>query len=714
MRLLGRIALFSAVLLALASHSRTSSVGAARGRGKAASAVAALGPASSPSRPAAAAALRNAPAPILPGAAGLALHSGGVTARFTEQGLTLSLPGPRKEGWGLRWGLAGVVLPAPIPEGPLPGRVNRLVGAPSSWTLDQSAYSRVRYGGIREGVDLVLESRPRGVEYSFHAAPGADLRDLRLKYEGALEVRVPEDGATLEVVTGHGVLKEEGLLCYQDTPGGRRSVDARYRRIGPAEYTVELGPVDETLAVVIDPVISWSTYVGGADPNGGNGQDGVDAIAVGSDGFVYVAGWATTSDFPLGGGFDTTLALTDAFVAKMDPATSSLVWSTFLGGSSYDFGRAIAVDAHDNVYVAGETMSSDFPVPGGFDAALGGSRDGFVTKIVATGSAIAWSSYLGGSFDDYPAAVGVDGAGNVLVAGNTESPDFPLVAAFDASYGGFAEGFVAKVDASGLGLLWSSYLGGSAVDAVGCLAVDGRGGLIVGGMTQSSDFPASAGVSATLSGNQDGFVTRIRADGAAPLVEWSTYLGGSQGETVASVAVDVRGNVYVAGQTESLDFPLQGAFDAARGFDMLEGFVTKIDNSGAALSWSSYLGGDGPDSCEGIAVDTDGRVYVVGATASADFPLVNPLDPVLGNGGPGYDAYLAVIHPSGGSLSFGTYLGGSDMEFVAGIGFDRRRNRVYVAGQTFSSDFPTPGGFDAVFGGMADGFVTRIDAGPPW
>lgn len=375
----------------------------------------------------------------------------------------------------------------------------------------------------------------------------------------------------------------------------------------------------------------WSSYLGGSEP------DSSRAIAVGADGSVFVAGFTESPDFPTPGGFDSAVDATgDAFVTRINAAGSALVWSTLLGASGYDDAWGLAVDAIGEVYVVGYTQSPDFPASGGFDPSLGGTTDAFVARIDAAGSALVWASYLGGSDAEYGASLAIDGEGYAYVTGYTASPDFPSSGGFDNSLGGTGDAFVGKIDASGSALAWSSYLGGSDLDSGYAIAVDGSG-VYLAGETWSADFPATGGFGTVLDGTSDAFVAKVSAVGDA--LTWSTYLGGSADDSAEGISVDRSGNVFVIGMTDSPDFLAYGSFDGSLG-GLADAFVTQIEASGSAQTWSSYLGGADVDRGYGLALGETGHLFVAGTTASADFPSSGGFDTSLAGG---IDAFVTRI-----------------------------------------------------------------------
>ena len=616
------------------------------------------------------------------------VRDGPVSAFFTDVGFALSIGGG-EGGWGLHWTLVGARAVVPKPKGGLPGRVHDLAEGASRPT-----FAELVYAGVYPGVTLTVETRRHALAYRFDVAPGADPGAIRMRYEGASEVVVEEEGKAVRVRAGRSSLREQGLRCFQEHAGKPRDVPCKYQSRG-TEIGVVVGSYDQKLPLVIDPEINWSSYLGGS------ANDFSVDLAVDDSGNVYLVGQTHSFDFPSTGGFDTTTDGYDAFVTKVNADGSTLAWSSYLGGSGYDFAGGVAVDADGAVYVAGTTTSADFPTGGGFDTTYGGDYDAFVTKVDASGSSLTWSSYLGGSLDDRGESLIVDAGKNAYVVGYTQSPDFPSSGGFDTTLGSVQDAFVTKVDASGSSLAWSSYLGGSSSGESGDdVAVDTGGNVYVTGFTGSDDFPTMGGFDTTYGGRGDAFVTKIDAAGSG--LTWSSYLGGFEEEYGRGVAVDPGGNVYVVGYTVSLDFPSGGGFDTTYE-GLTDAFVTKVDASGWSLTWSSYLGGSGDESSSAVAVDANGNVYVTGYTNSSDFPSSGGFDTTYGGS---YDAFATKVDASGSSLAWSSYLGRSDTDFGTSVAVNAGGN-VHVTGYTDSSDFPSSGGFDTTYGGGYDAFVLR-------
>jgi hypothetical protein len=358
----------------------------------------------------------------------------------------------------------------------------------------------------------------------------------------------------------------------------------------------------------------YSTYLGGTRDDVGN------AIAVDSLGNSYVIGSTLSDDFPLENAFqDIRVGLSDAFVAKLNSTGDALVFSTYLGGFSDDFGNAIAVDSSGNSYVIGSTFSNDFPLENAFQDIRGGLSDAFVSKLNIDGGALLYSTYLGGSSDDFGNSIAVDTTGNSCVTGTTRSGDFPTKDPLQAR-GSVQDGFVTKLNSEGDALVYSTYLGGSSDDYGSGIAVDGADNSYVVGTTLSDDFPVENPFRAFRAGFSDVFLSKLTAGGDA--LTYSTYLGGSSDDLGWGVAVDDNDNAFVTGSTSSNDFPVADPFQASRG-GLRDAFVSKLNVAGDALVYSTYLGGSRDDVGNSIAVDSSRNSYVAGSTASVDFPVEN-------------------------------------------------------------------------------------------
>ena len=706
----------------------------------------------------------------------------------------------------------------------LPGKVNYFLGNdPAKWHTSVPTYAKVRYAGIYPGIDLVYYGRQRQLEYDFVVAPGADPGVIALDVaaglsrhpsskSGGVPIRSGQVPPPLQIAgDGDLVIKTEGgeirfhkPVVYQRQDSGlrirdsgaknpqqsaagnrkspitnRKSVEGRFLLDAQNRVRIALGPYDRTKPLVIDPVLSYSTFLGGS------GEDNATAITVDTAGNAYVTGLTSSTDFPVTqGAFQTTnkdsenSSTTTSFVTKLNPAGTAVVYSTYLGGSGGgnigDLGSAIAVDTAGNAYVAGQTYSTDFPVTqGAFQttnkaAAIGGIN-AFVAKLNATGTALLYSTYLGGSGaqnqpGDSASGLAVDTSGNAYVTGSAGSTDFPVTAgAFQTTNHAAANernaAFVTKLNATGTALVYSTYLGGSGTELGGdngnAIAVDSAGNAYVAGQTYSTDFPVTPGAFQTTNHeaanvSTNAFVTKLNPTGTA--LVYSTYLGGSgvkveyPGDVGNAIAVDAAGEAYVAGEAYSVDFPVtQGAFQTTNHTTVRSSnaFVTKLDPAGAALVYSTYLGGSGGvlniepvgsgaagELASGLAIDSSGNVYVTGGTASTDFPVTpgayqttnHDQTGCVGGCLGGYNAFITELNSTGSALVYSTYLGGDgvtprNFSPFLGLGDQARAlavdnsGNVYVTGGAQSFDFPvTAGAFQTTLTSwFVNPFVTKLN-----
>ena len=460
--------------------------------------------------------------------------------------------------------------------------------------------------------------------------------------------------------------------------------------------------------------LGFSTYLGGSD------YEQVLATATDSAGNVYVAGDTYSANFPAtASAFQTRYAGgVDAFVAKLDPSGTQLLYATFLGGTDYEEATAIAVDTAGSAYVTGWTSSNDFPVTAGAFQRTAKWQDAFVTKLSADGSSLVYSTRLGGAdskfssggSDDYGQAIAVDAAGHAFVSGDTTTKKFPVTTgAFQTTFKGLYDVFVTKLDPTGSSLLYSTYVGGSSFDYGLGMAIDPAGDAFVTGETLSSNFPTVSPFQPTLHGFSDISVSKLDPTGSR--LVYSSYLGGSgvEGEVLlgASIAMNRAGEALLTGTTQSSDFPVTaGAFQPRFGGGRYDAFVAKVSASGSVLRYASYLGGGGEDEGIHVAAGSDGTASVVGYTASTNFPVVSPLQPAFGGGAT--DGYMASVNPKGTALIFSSYWGGRGDDQAWGVA-TTPSGGVAVAGYTDSPDFTTtPGVVQPSFGGLDDGFVTTI------
>jgi hypothetical protein len=608
----------------------------------------------------------------------------------------------------------------------LPGKSNYFIGNdPNRWRTNIPNYAKVRYHAVYPGVDLLYYGNQGRVEYDFVVAAGSDPGLIKLAFEptshganqrmdGMAPLRIAQSGDLL-VPLNRSEVRLHKPTAYQLTTdhktrvAGRQLVDARYVLRSDGQVGIRLAPYDTTKAVIIDPVLTYATRLGGSS--------GVlnAVIAADAAGNVYVSGTTGAFDFPVVNQIPSacqgtcSTSFETVYLTKINAAGTALVYSSLIGGSTLDEGFGIAVDGLGNAYLSGSTSSSDFPrvnpIPGACVGTCGtGAGDAFVTKVSAVGDALVYSSLLGGSNNDSAFAVAVDGSGDAYVTGSTDSADFPQVNPIPGACLGTCgtnsfpqNAFVTGINAAGNAIIYSSYLAGSAFTEAFGIAADGAGNAYVSGITQSADFPRVNQIAGICTGtcgtgSSDGFVTKISAQGTS--VAYSSVFGGSGFDMGSAIAVDGSGNAYLTGSTESTDFPQVNPIAKAClrgcGKGLGDAFVIKINNAGSAAAYSSLLGGDHDDEGTGIAVDTLGNVYVTGFTKSPNFPSVHPIKGAcLGTCGKTTAAKVFAVNVSAArsALVYSTLIGGSDTDEGQGIAVDAAGN-AYLTGFTQSADFP--------------------------
>lgn len=594
---------------------------------------------------------------------------------------------------------------------------------PDKWRPDVPVWGGVRYVDLYPGVDLEITNEGGQVVQRLAARPGADLEAVQLQVEGADAVTV--DGHTLRLSTAAGVFATPllltggmgGNIVVQSRGDQVFNVDTPFAPTGvrpQSAITIPQSPTDNSAHLI------YGTYLGGT------GADYSEGIAVDAQGSAYVVGWTYSSDFPTTlGAVDPSFngGQIDAFVVKLNPTGTGLVYATFLGSSYFDYGLDIAVDTSGNAYVTGVTYAGDFPTTSGaFDPNFnGGYTDAFVVKLNLTGSALVYATFLGGSgvYGDSGNSIVVDTAASAYVTGRTysgTSGDFPTTSgAFDTTFNGDYkdDAFVVKLNSTGSRLTYSTYLGGEDDDNGESIAVDTAGNAYVTGSTKSPNFPTTAGAFDTDyndSYNTDAFVVKFNSTGS--MLTYSTYLGGEDDDNGESIAVDAAGNAYMTGFTKSPNFPTTlGAFDTQYNTASREAVVVKLNSSGKRLSYATFLGGSVDNFGADIVVDAMGSAYVTGFTYSLDFPTTPDAFDTSYNG-PGRDAFMVKLYPEGSGLNYATFLSGSGDDSGYGIVLNAN-GQAYATGQATSTNFPTTlGAFDVSYNG-GDGFVVKLSMGPP-
>ncbi|MGA2325015.1 MAG: SBBP repeat-containing protein [Bryobacteraceae bacterium] len=589
----------------------------------------------------------------------------------------------------------------------LPGKANYLLGKdPAKWRIGIPTYARVEQPGVYPGIDLVYYGNQRELEYDFVVAPGADPNQLRLAYDGVEGMEL-EAGGDLVLRTKLGEIRQHSPVVYQEIDGFIRKLPAAQVITGHNEVGFRVKDYDPSRPLVIDPTVTYGTLLGGT-----GGELGL-SIAVDSSGNAYVCGGTGSYfSFPVTSGTVQTTVVPyyeHAFVTKLNPTGTALVYSTYLGGSGDDEAEAIAVDSAGNAYVGGITWSTDFPTtPGSFQSTSADTccQDNFVTKLNPTGSALVYSTFLAGTDDEDLNGLAIDSAGNAYVTGFTSSTDFPVTTgAYQTTLSGTSDAYVTKLNASGSSAVYSTLLGGTGDEEGVRLTVDSSGYLYVTGVTTSTSFPTTTGAYRSSStGGADAFVVKLNPAGSAP--SYSALLAGNDDEVPFGLAVDAQGSAYVAGLTYSTDYPVTGGVYQSANRGNGEVFVSKLNPAGSALSYSTFIGGTSTDIPYGMALDSRGYVSVTGNTSSTDFPTTSGALSTSLSGTS--DGFLCQLNDTGSSLAYSSYLGGSGDDEGNAVVLDTSGN-AYILGDTSSTNFPfVSGGYQNALRGASDAFILKI------
>jgi hypothetical protein len=615
-----------------------------------------------------------------------------------------------------------------------PGIVNYIIGNdPQKWRTRVPTYAKAKLAGVYPGVDVVYygtepraesqeprakaegrslsarSSPPSALEYDFIIKPGADPRRIRLAFEGADRIRVADGDIIL--ATPAGDVRMQRPYAYQTIGGKRVQVACDYRLLSPLAsrpspaVAFRLAKYDASRPLVVDPVLSFSTLIGGSQ---------YEAVSGGSHGSIIVAGYTKSVTFPVtSGAFDTTHAgneVEDAYVACLNPTGTALIYATFIGGAFTDLACAVAAAADGSVCVAGYTSSKDYPTTeGAFDRTQSSLWWGnaFVTRLTADGAGLVYSTYLGGTVFECAYSIAVTVDGSAWVTGLTESPGYPVTAtAWDTTHNGRYDVFVTHMAPDGSSLIYSTFLGGSRGDEGYGIAMADPGHVVVVGRTASSDFPSTPGAAdTTANGDYDAFVARF--DTSSGVLEACTYLGGSSGECAYGTCIAANGDILVAGETSGPSFPTTaGAFDSTHN-GSTDAFVAKLNPGLSALLFSTFLGGSGAERALAVVAEPDGTSHVVGYTGSPNFPVTPGAFHATYRGGD-RDGFLVSLLSDGSALSFATYLGGSGADNACGA-YRSSGSDLVVAGDTTSSDFPTsPGAFRTTSADYPCAFVLSV------
>ncbi|MCH7499689.1 MAG: SBBP repeat-containing protein, partial [Nitrospinae bacterium] len=595
---------------------------------------------------------------------------------------------------------------------------NYFIGNDSSkWRTNVPNYGKVRYQEVYPGIDLIYYGNQQQLAYDFIVQPGADPKAIRLSYDGIDGYHIDSGNLVLETKSGEEVVFKAPVI-YQEIDGQRVNVPGNFIFLDDQQVSFYLKEYDPSLPLIIDPVLEFSTYLGGSQSESLFSVS--PKIAVDSNQNIYLIGNTLSSDFPLASplqsSFDSKFG--DIFVSKLSSDGSQLIYSTFLGSFGTEFGGDITVDSQGNAYITGSTLSSSFPTtPNAISSTVNG-RPAFVSKLNSTGSVLLYSTLIpmSGDASRTGQAIAVDDFGKAYITGRTVATDLPTTpnAAQPNKAAGSAlnfDAFLVTLSSDGSSILYATYLGGDENDQAFGVTVDNNGNAYVTGQTASGNFPTSSGSfqSNFGGGNNDGFITKINTlatTGADSLV-YSTYIGGTGDDRAFGIAIDTLGNSYVAGGTTSINFPnIPGLIRPSPSpNNFSDAFIAKLSPNGSQLIYSTFIGGGSPDAARDIALDNQGNAYITGdGGLSNEFPIVDPIFPFSSSVGSGF---ITKIDQTASMVLFSTFISDGGINQAGDIALDSQGN-IYIVG--FAGDnFPvTSNVVQPIFGGVVDIFVMKI------
>jgi hypothetical protein len=621
-------------------------------------------------------------------------------AYFTDKGMMLDVPLADDQRQAVQVSLVDVRTSYIMGEASLTSRSHYIH---DDTVHDVEHYGAVRYADVYAGVDARFYGNQAQLQYDFILQPHADVNQIALHIAGADASLTDEGDMSLALADGR-TLTMQAPYSYQVIDDVLHEVESAFVLDG-AMVRFAVGDYDTDYTLTIDPLV-YSTYVGG------NNLDESYAVAVDATGSAYIAGY-TYGNFPTTAGvYDGSYAgNVDAFVTKLNPAGTTLVYSTYIGGSGIDIARDLTIDASGAVYITGETTSSNYPRRNAYDNFYGGGYDVFVTKLNPAGDDLVYSTYLGASNNERGLSIAVDASGSAYVTGVAQFGGFPTtLGAYDRTYnGGNSDVFVTKFTPDGTALAYSTYIGGASdVEEGFGIAVDASGSAYITGYTESNDFPTTAGAyDTTYNGGNfqgDAFVSKLNPAGDD--LVYSTYLGGNRDDFGMGIAVDSTGAMYITGYTDSSNYPTTaGVLRTSFGGGFADSFVSKLSADGSSLAYSTFLGGSETDRAYDIAINPYGEAHVVGYTLSGDFPVTSGAYDTIYAGV--QDVFLARFSAMGDSLVYGSFVGGTDIDYGYGIALDPL-GVAYLTGET-RGFFPTsPIAYDTTFNGIRDAFVAKL------
>ncbi len=597
------------------------------------------------------------------------VHHGQAVTAFSSTGTTTSVGGKQ-----VTMSLTGAAEQQFAGTDELQSKTNYFLGNDQSkWQSDVPNYGKLLAKDVYPGIDLAYYGTNSQLEHDFIVSPGANYKQIAFGFTGQDDLSLDGNG-NLILKAGDDTLTLNAPVTYQTGEHEKHTIPSSFE-LNDGTVTVAVADTyDPAKPLVIDPALVYATYLGG------NGIDQGNAITLDVNGNAYIVGQTQSTDFatvaPAQG---SNAGNTDAFVVKLNREGSALVYATYLGGSNNDYGRAIRLDLYGGIYLAGFTTSTDFPVQSPYQSSFGGGGgDVFVTQLNYDGSGLQFSSYFGGNGSDNVSYQGMalNPQGSIYIVGQTTSTDLPTASPIQAALSGPSDMFIAKLSPWAASLDYGTYLGGSSSDGstINGITVDDIGNAYIVGDTLSTDFPTATPYQAANAGGTDAVMAKINSTGTA--LTYATYLGGSAADHATAITLDTDKNIYVTGYTSSTDFPTAAPIQAGNGGGS-DAFVAKFNAAGSALTYSTYLGGSAGETAYAIALDADENAYVAGETFSTNFPTVLPFQ--ASNGG-AQDVFVTKVSAAGSAFEYSTYLGGGGTDQGFGLAVSLAGNAYVTGG----------------------------------
>ncbi len=584
------------------------------------------------------------------------------------------------------------------------GYYNYFIGNDKSkWASNVPLYDNIELKGVYKNINVKYYYDNGQLRYDYKVQPGADISHIKFKFDGQQGMSVNANGE-LVLKTSIGEVTNGKIYAYQIDGVAQKEVTCKFEQRQDGTIGLKANSYDKMKELIIDPLV-YATMIGGS-----LGIECGNSIVIDASGNAYITGVTTCPNYPTtSGAYQTAIGgigYFDAFIIKLNSTGSDLVYSTFIGGNIDDRGQSIAIDASGNAYITGYTQSTNYPTTSGaYQTAIGGFGhfDAFVTKLNSTGSSLVYSTYIGGREDDYGRSIAIDASENAYITGNAYSSNYPAtIGAYQTKLDGINSYFITKLNSSGSALVYSTFIGGTWDDQVASIAIDANGNAYITGWTKNSRYPTTSGAYQTIFGGlQKVFVTKLNSAGSA--LVYSTFIGGNDNfNYVKSIAIDAGGNAYIIGYTHSTLYPTTSGAYQTSWIDGYEVFVTKFNSTGSALVYSTYIGGEGDDYGQSIAVDTGGNAYITG-NCSWDFPTTSgAYDTTVGS------TFVTKLNSIGTGLDYSTFVDYSCFNGGNSIAIDARGNTYITGGTSSFNNFPTIIGPEQLDYGYLNIFIIKL------